>query len=196
MSDLRFESAGVIGSGIISALNRRLPTADNREIAGAIQTDASINPGNSGGPLVDSAGLLIGVNTAIISGTGSSAGIGLAVPVDLVNRIVTQLIKTGQVPRPGIGITVLPDEVDARIGVNGLIIADVLSGSAAQRAGLRGVSGQTVGDVITHVDGSPVRKLAEFAEALGKVGVGSRAELTVLRDRSSRSVSVDVMDIS
>ena len=191
-----FGLSRTLTSGIISALNRRLPTADNREIAGVIQTDASINPGNSGGPLVDSAGLLIGVNTAIISGTGSSAGIGFAVPVDIVNQIVPQLIKTGHVPRPGIGITVLPEEVAARIGVNGLIVADVLSGSAAQKAGLRGVDEQNIGDVITHVNGQPVRTLAEFAAALGKVGVGGRAELTVRRDRSSRAVLVEVIDIS
>ena len=191
-----FGLSRTLTSGIISALNRRLPTADNREVAGAIQTDAAINPGNSGGPLVDSAGLLIGVNTAIISGSGASAGIGFAVPVDIVNQIVPQLIKTGHVPRPGIGITVLPEEIAARIGVNGLIIADVLSGSGAAKAGLQGVDGQRIGDVITHVDGRPVRTLAEFAEALGKVGVGSRAELTVLRDRSSRTVLVEVMDIS
>ncbi len=191
-----FGLSRTLTSGIISALNRRLPTADNREVAGVIQTDASINPGNSGGPLVDSAGLLIGVNTAIISGSGSSAGIGFAVPVDVVNRIVPQLIKTGRVPRPGIGITVLPEEIAARVGASGLIIADVLSGSAAQKAGLQGVAGQVIGDVITHVNGQPVRTLAEFAEALGKVGVGNRAELTVQRDRSSRVVLVDVIDIS
>ncbi|MDA0652142.1 MAG: trypsin-like peptidase domain-containing protein [Proteobacteria bacterium] len=191
-----FGLSRTLTSGIISALNRRLPTADNREVAGVIQTDASINPGNSGGPLVDSAGLLIGVNTAIISESGSSAGIGFAVPVDVVNRIVPQLIKTGRVPRPGIGITVLPEEIAARVGASGLIIADVLSGSAAQKAGLRGVAGQVIGDVITHVNGQPVRTLAEFAEALGKVGVGNRAELTVQRDRSSRVVMVEVIDIS
>ena len=191
-----FGLSRTLTSGIISALNRRLPTADNREVAGVIQTDASINPGNSGGPLVDSAGLLIGVNTAIISGSGASAGIGFAVPVDIVNQIVPQLIKTGHVPRPGIGITVLPEEVAARIGVNGLIIADVLSGSSAQRAGLLGVSGQTIGDIITHVDGEPIRTLAEFATALDKVGVGNRAELTVRRNQSSRAVLVEVMDIS
>lgn len=191
-----FGLSRTLTSGIISALDRRLPTADNREVAGVIQTDAAINPGNSGGPLVDSAGRLIGVNTAIISGSGASAGIGFAVPVDIVNQIVPQLIKTGRVPRPGIGITVLPEEVAARIGVNGLIIADVLSGSAAAKAGLVGVSGQNLGDVITHVDGRSVRTLAEFAEALGKVGVGNKASLTILRGGSSRSVMVEVIDIS
>ena len=91
-------------AGIISALERRLPTSGGREIANVIQTDAAINPGNSGGPLLDSAGRLIGVNTAIYSPSGSNAGIGFAIPVDVVNRIVPQLISNGRVPTPGIGI--------------------------------------------------------------------------------------------
>lgn len=91
-------------SGIISALKRRLPTSSGREIANVIQTDAAINPGNSGGPLLDSAGRLIGVTTAIISPSGTNAGIGFAVPVDIVNRVVPELIRTGRVPTPGIGI--------------------------------------------------------------------------------------------
>jgi 2-alkenal reductase len=183
-------------SGIISALDRRLPTANNREVAGVIQTDAAINPGNSGGPLVDSAGRLIGVNSAIISGSGASAGIGFAVPVDLVNRIVPQLIKTGRVPRPGIGITVVPEEMAARAGIGGLIVADVLPGSAAEKAGLRGLEGQRLGDVITHVNGARIQTLAEFAEALSRVGIGNRAELTVEREGATRTVSVEVVDIS
>jgi S1-C subfamily serine protease len=92
-------------SGIISALHRRLPTVTSHEISGVIQTDAPINPGNSGGPLLDSAGRLIGVNSAIISKSGASAGIGFAIPVDVVNRIATQLIRDGRVPVPGIGIS-------------------------------------------------------------------------------------------
>ena len=178
-------------------MNRRLPTANNREVAGVIQTDAAINPGNSGGPLVDSAGRLIGVNTSILSESGSSAGIGFAVPVDIVNKVVPQLIKVGRVPRPGIGITVLPEEVAARLGVSGLIIGDVLPGTASARAGLQGlVNGNRIGDVITHVNGDRVRTLAEFAEAVDLVGIGNRANLTVERNSVSRTVSVQVMDIS
>ena len=191
-----FGLSRTLTSGIISALDRRLPTADNREVAGVIQTDAAINPGNSGGPLVDSAGRLIGVNTAILSESGSSAGIGFAVPVDIVNRIVPQLIKNGRVPRPGIGITVLPEELAARVGADGLVVADVLTGGAGARAGLTGVSGRRIADVITHVDGTRVHTLAEFAGALGKVGVGNTARLTVRRDGAERIVSVTVMDIS
>ena len=192
-----FGLSRTLTSGIISALNRRLPTANNREVAGVIQTDAAINPGNSGGPLVDSAGRLIGVNTSILSESGSSAGIGFAVPVDIVNKVVPQLIKIGRVPRPGIGITVLPEEVAARLGVSGLIIGEVLPETASARAGLQGwVNGYRIGDVITHVNGDRVRTLAEFAEALDLVGIGNRANLTVERNSVSRTVSVQVMDIS
>jgi 2-alkenal reductase len=193
-----FGLSRTLTTGIISALDRRLPTASNREVAGAIQTDAAINPGNSGGPLVDSAARLIGVNTAIVSETGTAAGIGFAVPVDVVNRVVPQLIRTGRMPRPGIGVTVLPEEVAARLHVSGLVVAEVLPGSAAAMAGLQGLdqAGGGLGDVITHVDGRPVHTLAEFAEQLEKVGIGNTATLTVLRDGRTMSVSVAVIDIS
>ena len=88
-------------TGVISALQRRLPTGAGRELADVIQTDAAINPGNSGGPLLDSAGRVIGVNTAIFSPSGASAGIGFAIPVDVVNRVVPELIRNGRVPNPG-----------------------------------------------------------------------------------------------
>ena len=121
-------------TGIVSALDRRLPTGTGREIAGVIQTDAAINPGNSGGPLLDSAGRLIGVNTAMISGSGSSAGIGFAVPVDVVNRIVPQLIAETRAMRPGFGIAAAPQAVAARLGVDGIVIVDVLPDGSAEKA--------------------------------------------------------------
>ncbi|MEE2969010.1 MAG: trypsin-like peptidase domain-containing protein [Pseudomonadota bacterium] len=185
-------------TGIISALDRRLPTANNREVAGVIQTDAAINPGNSGGPLLDSAGRLIGVNTAIISPGGASAGIGFAVPVDIVNSIVPQLIDKGSVPRPGIGIVVLAEDSTARLGVNGLVIQRVLPGSSASRAGIRAADfdRRSFGDVITHVNGIPVRGIAQFATELGKVGIGNQAELTLVNRGQSRTVLVIVSDIS
>ena len=193
-----FGLSRTLTTGIISALDRRLPTARNREVAGVIQTDAAINPGNSGGPLLDSAGRLIGVNTAILSETGASAGIGFAVPVDIVNRIVPKLIRDGRVPRPGIGIAALDEAIAAQLGVTGLAIAEVLPRSAASRAGLVGLDPRSrrLGDVITQVNGRPVRTIAEFASALDKVGVGNTAELTLLRDGHSRRVQVSVMDIS
>ncbi len=192
-----FGLSRTLTTGIISALDRRLPTASNREVAGVIQTDAAINPGNSGGPLLDSAGRLIGVNTAILSGTGSSAGIGFAVPVDVINRIVPQLIAGGRVPRPGIGIAVLEEDVAARLGVNGLVIAEVLPGSAAEKAGLKGIDrvARELGDVIVQVNGTPIKTVAAFAAELDRVGVGNQARLTVLRAGQSRSVTVTVADI-
>jgi 2-alkenal reductase len=187
-----------LSTGVISALERRLPTGGGREIVGVIQTDAAINPGNSGGPLLDSAGRLIGVNTAILSGSGSSAGIGFAVPVSTVNKVVPALIREGKVPTPGIGIRVAPEEVAAQLGVSGVVIAEVIAGSAADRAGLRGFSrsAQRVGDVITHAEGHPVNSLAELATELDRAGIGHSVTLTVLRDGRSFTVDVAVIDIS
>ena len=149
-----FGLSRTLTTGVISALDRRLPTAAGREVVGVIQTDAAINPGNSGGPLIDSAGRLIGVNTAIISGSGNSAGIGFAVPSDVVNQVVPQLISKGQVPRPGIGIVVLDEETAASLGVVGVVINRVMPGSAADRAGLdaraliEGATRQSVKDAL------------------------------------------------
>jgi 2-alkenal reductase len=185
-------------TGIVSALDRHLPTASGREIHGVIQTDAAINPGNSGGPLLDSAGRLIGVNTAIISQTGVSAGVGFAVPVDVVNRVVPQLIRDGKVPRPGIGIAIVNEETSARLGLTGLVVAEVFPGSAAAGAGLAGLDRQSgrLGDVITEVNGRPVRSIAEFAAALEEAGIGNEVELTVVRDERERTVRLSVIDIS
>lgn len=193
-----FGLSRTLTTGIISALNRRLPTATGREIVGVIQTDAAINPGNSGGPLLDSSGRLIGVNTAIISGSGTSAGIGFAVPVDIVNWVVPQLIRRGKVPRPGIGIATADEATAARLGIVGLVIVEVVPGSAAARAGLKGIDlrAERLGDIITHVDGKPVQTIAEFATALTKAGIGNNVTLTVVRDGRERSVNVNVMDIS
>ncbi|TXM87553.1 trypsin-like peptidase domain-containing protein, partial [Methylobacterium sp. WL116] len=126
-------------TGVISALQRRLPTSEGRELSGVIQTDAAINPGNSGGPLLDSAGRLIGVNTAIFSPSGASAGIGFAVPVDVVNRVVPDLIRNGRVRNPGIGIIAGQEATAARLGIDGVVVLRVLRGSPAAGAGLRGV---------------------------------------------------------
>lgn len=185
-------------TGVISALERRLPTQSQREIRGVIQTDAAINPGNSGGPLLDSSGRLIGVNTAILSGSGASAGIGFAVPVDVVNEVVPQLIREGRVPRPGVGIVPAPEELAARLGVEGVVVVEVLPGSSAEAAGLRGVDrrAERIGDVIVAVDGEPVVNLADMARLLRDVGVGNKATLTVLRDGTKQRVPITVMDLS
>ncbi len=183
-------------TGVVSALDRRLPTETGREIRGVIQTDAAINPGNSGGPLLDSAGRLIGVNTAILSGSGSSAGVGFAVPVDVVNRVVPQLIAGGRVARPGIGIAAAPEEIALRAGFEGIVIIEVIPGSPADAAGLRGVDQYgRAGDVITAIEGVPVHSIAEMAEILDEVGIGDVVTLTVERDGRTRMVEVRVADI-
>ncbi len=193
-----FGLSRTLTTGVISALNRSLPISNDREVRGVIQTDAAINPGNSGGPLLDSAGRLIGVNTAILSDTGSSSGIGFAVPVDIVNRIVPRLIRDGAVPRPGIGIVVMREDSAARLGVAGLVVSRVLPGSEAEKAGLKAadLERQLLGDVIVRVNGAPVRSVSEFAAELSQAGIGAQVELTVINQGRRRSVWVTVMDIS
>jgi len=162
-----------------------------------IQTDAAINPGNSGGPLLDSAGRVIGVNTAILSPSGTSAGIGFAIPIDSVNRVVPGLIRRGSVPRPGIGIFAANGATATRAGVQGVVIYRTVPGSSAERAGLRGMDANTgkLGDVIVGVNGKPVRRLADLTQELERVGVGKKVPLTVQRDGRETSVELDVMDI-
>ena len=183
--------------GIISALDRRLPTAGGREVSGVIQTDAAINPGNSGGPLVDSGGRLIGVNTAILAPSGTFAGVGFAIPVDTVNRIVPELIRDGRARLPGIGIVPLPEEVANRYGLRGVVVQAVGSQTSAARAGLRGINDQgRLGDVIVAVEGKPVATVADLARELERIGIGKTATLTVLRGGSRVDVDVQVQDIS
>ena len=183
--------------GIISALDRELPTAGFREVAGVIQTDAAINPGNSGGPLIDSAGRLIGVNTAIRSASGSSAGVGFAIPVDLVNRIVPSLIARGRAPLPGIGIDPYPPELVARAGISGVVIRSVGRGSPAAQAGLRAANPQSrdLGDIIVAVNGRRVESVSQFSSELDRVGIDNAVELTVVRDEQERKVRVRVVDL-
>jgi 2-alkenal reductase len=193
-----FGLSRTLTTGVISALDRRLPTATGREVVGAIQTDAAINPGNSGGPLIDSSGRLIGVNTAIISGSGSSAGIGFAVPVDVVNQVVPQLIAKGKFPRPGIGIIVLDEEIAARLGVVGVVIDRVVSGSAAERSGLIGIDyrRRILGDIIVAVEDRPIANMDDFIKSLGNAEIGDVINLQVQRGGNLRKVAVTVMDIS
>jgi len=184
-------------TGIISALKRKLPTQNGREITNVIQTDAAINPGNSGGPLLDSAGRVIGVNTAILSPSGTSAGIGFAIPIDVVNRVVPSIIAKGYVPTPGIGIISASEDAATRAGVEGVIVVRTVPGSSAERAGLRGIdpSRRTLGDVIVGVNGKPVRRLPDLTEELERVGVGKRVTLAIKRDGRDTSIDLDVMDV-
>jgi len=132
-------------TGVISGVGREMKGVTGRPISDMIQTDASINPGNSGGPLLDSAGRLIGINTMIYSPSGANAGIGFAVPVDTVNRIVPALIKDGKIARAGLGIAPLPDHVAARYNIEGVAILQVSPGGSADRAGLQGAKSDSWG---------------------------------------------------
>jgi 2-alkenal reductase len=192
-----FGLSRTLTTGIVSALERQLPTSDFREVSGVIQTDAAINPGNSGGPLLDSAGRLIGVNTAIRSASGSSAGVGFAIPVDLVNRIAPPLIATGRAPRPGIGIIPVDPIAVARAGIKGVVLRSVSPGGPAGQAGLRPFDQRTgnLGDVITEVNGKPVDTLGTFVSALDRAGIDGTVELTVRRDEKERKVRVKVVDV-
>jgi 2-alkenal reductase len=183
--------------GIVSAIDRELPTTDFREVLGVIQIDAAINPGNSGGPLLDSAGRLIGVNTAIRSESGSSAGVGFAIPVDLVNRIVPSLIARGRAPLPGIGIAPVPPQLVERAGLSGVVIHSVSRGSPAAVAGLQPLNERTgdLGDVIIGVNGRRIETLSTFVAELDRVGIDNTAQLTVVRNGKERRVSVRVVDL-
>jgi S1-C subfamily serine protease len=176
-------------TGVVSALGREIQSSrKGYPLRGVIQTDAAINPGNSGGPLLDSAGLLIGVNTAIYSPSGSSAGIGFAIPVDEVNRTVPELIRHGKIVRPGLGIQVAPDQTTQKVvGEPGALIVRIIPGGAAEKAGLRGTyrdeDGQIVlGDLITAVDGKPVKRINDLFSLLSKYKSGDTVTLDVKRD--------------
>jgi 2-alkenal reductase len=184
-------------TGIVSALERHLPTAQGREIRGVIQTDAAINPGNSGGPLLNSQGQLIGVNTAILSESGTSAGIGFAIPVDLVSRVVPQIIKSGRAARPGLGIIAADERVASQLGVQGVVVLGVARGSPAERAGLRAFrpDSSEPGDIIVAVNGKPTPTVADLAAALEEAGVGNEVTVKVRRGNQEREVKMRVVDL-
>ena len=176
-------------TGVVSALDRSLP-AENGVIEHLIQTDAAINPGNSGGPLLDSSGRLIGINTAIFSPSGAYAGVGFAVPVDTVNRVVPQLIAKGKYTRPVLGISTdeqLNQLIARQLGVKGVAVLKIEPGSPAEAAGLRaaraGRDGSIVpGDIIVAVDGKAVDSVARLVNRLDEHKVGDTIRLTVHRE--------------
>ena len=185
--------------GIVSALGRTIPPLVGTEISDMIQTDAAINPGNSGGPLLDRRGRLIGVNTAIRRPSGASAGIGFAVPVDTVSRVVPDLIQYGRIRRPRVGVRIAPPHIASRLAPGlfgrGLIVASVDPGGPADQAGLRGVQRARngrwrVGDVITAVDRKPVTTTEEFLAQLAQHRPGDLLELAVFSANGERTVRV------
>ena len=188
-------------TGIISALGRTIQSMTKRYIHDVIQTDAAINPGNSGGPLLDSFGRLIGVNTAIMSPSGTYSGVGFAVPVDTVNRIVTKLMNYGKVGRPGLGISLIPEHIMSRMGIEGVGILEVYKGSSAEEAGLREVkrlpNGQIeMGDIIIECDGSQVKKSADLIRILDRHEVGDEVDIVIIRSGVKRSVRIAIQSIN
>ena len=186
--------------GVVSALGRELRSPNGRRIRDVIQTDAAINPGNSGGPLLDSSGRLIGVNTAIFSPSGAFAGVGFAVPVDTVVRLVPQLIAKGRISTAGIGVTLIPQRYNAQLGIDGVAIAEVLPDGPAARAGLQGAQmtrAQRVmlGDRIVAVDGKPVKSEDDLRDAFEAAGVGGNVTLTIVRGRDRRDAKVSLIAV-
>jgi putative serine protease PepD len=190
-------------TGVISGLQRPLRARNNRLIEGAIQTDASINPGNSGGPLLDSHGRMIGINSQILSPSGSSAGVGFAVPVSIAKRIVPQLVQNGRVRRPKLGINTrdiasLRNQIDLPVD-DGVLIYQVARGGGAAAAGLRGVQ-QTemgdveLGDIIVGIDNDKVTNSDDLFRVLDKHQIGDTVQVQIWRDGRRMSVPVRLME--
>ena len=190
-----------LSTGVVSGLEREIDSLAGRPIFGVIQTDAAINPGNSGGPLMDSSGRLIGINTAIFSPSGASAGIGFAVPVNIVKRIVPQLIEHGKVIRPGLGITFDP-VLNQRTGLKGVIILTVQPDSAADDAGLKPTmrdarSGEFIlGDIIIEIDGAQVESEKDLFKQLDNKRVGDTLAVKIRRGDEELSVEVTLKELS
>lgn len=187
-----------VTTGIVSALGRNIRGAGNVTIRGMIQTDASINPGNSGGPLLNSDGQLIGMNTMIFSQTGASSGIGFAVPVDTIKRVVPQLIKYGKVIRPGLGITLLPDQYSRSYNIEGVIVREVVPNGPAHQAGIKGLGRDRFGrlfirDVIIGIDNHKITSYDDLYNALDNYRIGDNITVTVERNGRKRNLQLTLM---
>ncbi|MFA5960368.1 MAG: trypsin-like peptidase domain-containing protein [Tatlockia sp.] len=188
--------------GVISALGRQVPGVGGVTIHEMIQTDTSINPGNSGGPLLDSKGRLIGLNTAIFSGSGTSAGVGFAVPADDIARIVPQIIKNGRAVLSGIGIRWVGASVSARLGINkGILVADVLPHTPAALAGLQGtyrdgLGRLHLGDIVIALNGHPVKDYDVLYNLLSNINIGEDIHITVLRQDKTIHFKMKTIDIA
>ena len=188
-------------AGVVSGLGREIVSGiTGRPIGGAIQTDAAINPGNSGGPLLNSAGQVVGINTAIYSSSGTSSGVGFALPSDLVAGIVEQLIAVGRVTRPVMGISFAPDAVVQQLGLGGVLVLDAREGGPAARAGMQGTRRDATGkllfgDVIVSIDGTPVRSSSDLYKALDTHAVGDTLRVGLERSGAPPlTVSVTLED--
>ncbi|MEW5302865.1 MAG: hypothetical protein WDW36_005606 [Sanguina aurantia] len=184
-------------TGVISGLDRDIRSQTGSTIPGGIQTDAAINPGNSGGPLLDSSGRVVGINSAIYTNTGTSAGVSFAIPIDTVAKVVPQLLQYGRVVRPSLGAQIASVAVAARLKVQtGALVQAVLAGSAAAKAGLlatrRGLSGIIAGDVIVGLDGKVIYDQADLVNALDLLGVNDTVELHIVRTTDQGTTNMDI----
>lgn len=187
-------------TGVISGLQRPIRARNNRPIDAAIQTDASINPGNSGGPLLDKFGRMIGINSQILAPAGGSVGVGFAIPVNIAKRVVPQLLQFGEVRRPKLGANLRAvSDVAARLPVeSGLVVMNVIQGSSAASAGLRGVTQDVsgniaLGDIITSIDGEKMNDIDDLYRYLDKKQIGNTVEVTVYRNGKSAVVPVKLL---
>lgn len=184
-------------TGVISGLGREIQSTSNRAIEGVIQTDAAINPGNSGGPLLDSAGRLIGINTMIVSTSGAYSGIGFAVPVDIVNQVVPELIRTGRVETAFIAAKYFDDSIARRIGIeSGVLVNHVYPGSGAEEAGIKGTfvepysNNMNLGDIIVAVAGRTIHGIADINKALDGKKPGEVVKVKI--ERGTSTIELDV----
>jgi S1-C subfamily serine protease len=182
-------------TGIVSGLGRKIPSATGQTIEGMIQTDAAINPGNSGGPLLESSGHMIGMNTAIVSPSGAYAGIGFAVPVDIITRLVPQIIKYGKARKPSLGISLLDDYYAKRIGIPGVVIYEVEPKGPADKAGLTPIKlnkygEMQLGDIISAVDDVKITVASDLLDIIDRHEVGDILTLSVLRGTKKTKIKL------
>jgi S1-C subfamily serine protease len=187
-------------TGVISALGREVVGVGGLTIREMIQTDAAINPGNSGGPLLDSRGQLIGMNTMIFSNSGSSAGIGFAVPISIIQRLVPQLIRSGHPERVGIGVARLMDAQARAIGADGVVVQAVPKDSAAAKAGLQSIAelrdGTFTFDAIVGVNDKRIRNYDDLYGALEGKSAGEKVELTIKRYPGGKVFTAEIELVS
>jgi S1-C subfamily serine protease len=186
-------------TGVVSAMGREIRSPSNRRIRGVIQTDAAINPGNSGGPLLNSLGQLVGVNTAIYSPSGASAGIGFAIPVNTVREVVPQLIAYGRILRPIMGLELASDRWTRRYGIEGLPVVRVYPGLPADEAGLRGAyrtgRGEVrLGDIIVEINDRPVRSNDDYLSIMEEHRPGDTVTVTVRSAEAERDLRVQLTE--
>lgn len=188
-------------TGVVSGLDREIKAMTGRPITGVIQTDAAINPGNSGGPLLDSSGHLIGINTAIYSPSGAYAGIGFAVPVDTVSRLVPEILQYGKVTKPGLGVQVASSTLATRLDIEGVLVLGVVEGGPAAKIGLRPTARDSygrlvLGDIILRIGDERLKTSEDLFRTMDKYKVGDKVTMEILRDGKTMTQEVTLERIN